>query len=134
MAAGGDILSAQNGVRLGDGWYAIEHFKGQTFRWIDGSDAQFFVSADRNVNARLRILVAAGPSAGGAPVPVLVRDATGKTVFAAATSGVQALTFGTPLRAGENVFTIHVAHTKDLRVPGDRRALNLRVFSIAALR
>jgi hypothetical protein len=133
-AAGGDVVNPQNGVRLGGGWYPIERDKGQIFRWIDGADAQFFVAADRELSTRLRILAAPGPSAGAAPPLAVVRDGMGKPVFATSVRGVQALIFTVRLHAGENLFTLHIGPTKNLRVPHDPRALNLRVFSIAALR
>lgn len=133
-AANGDVVNAQNGVRLGSGWYPIERDKGQIFRWVDGDDAQFFVTADRDLAARLRILAATGPSAGAAPCPAVVRDGTGKPIFTTSVRGVQALVFAARLHAGENLFTLHIGPTKNLRVPRDHRILNLRVFSIAALR
>jgi hypothetical protein len=75
---------------------------------------------------------------GRAPVPyrarLVVRDGTGKPVFTTSVRGVQALVFAVRLHAGENLFTLHVGPTKNLRVPRDSRTLNLRVFSIAALR
>jgi hypothetical protein len=55
-------------------------------------------------------------------------------VFTTSVRGVQALVFAVRLHAGENLFTLHVGPTKNLRVPRDSRMLNLRVFSIAALR
>ena len=132
--AGSDVVNAQNGVRLGGGWYPIERDKGQTFRWVHGDDAQFFVTANHDLDTRLRILAAPGPSAGTVPCPVVVRDGTGKPVFTTSVRGVQALVFAVRLHAGENLFTLHVGPTKNLRVPRDSRMLNLRVFSIAALR
>jgi len=129
-----DILSRQNGIRLGEHWDAVERFKGQTFRWIDGNDAQFFVTANADMTARLRILTEIGPSVGANALGTTVRDEAGKTVFAGVVRNVQALTFPVHLHAGENLFTLHIGATKNVPVPGDRRKLNLRVFSIAALR
>lgn len=131
---GSDILSATNGLRLGSGWFPVEHYKGQTFRWVDGTQAQFFVAADRDLIARLRILTEPGPSVGSASLPVEIRDSRGKVVFSTSVRGVQALTFAVHLHAGDNLFVLQLGKSKNLAVPGDRRKLNLRAFSLAALR
>jgi hypothetical protein len=129
-----DIASAANGVRLGEHWDPLEHYGDQTFRWISGNDAQVFVHAKTDLATRMRVLVAVGPSVGAASTGVEVRDASGKVVDAATVRGVQALIFPVGLRAGDNAFTLHVTTTKNVHVPHDPRLLNLRVFSIAALR
>jgi hypothetical protein len=131
---GADIVSAQNGVRLGDHWGAVEHYSGQTFRWIDGNDAQIFVAATRDLDTRMRVLVEIGPSVGAPSTGVTIRDASGRSVASSTVRGVQALTFGVHLHAGENAYSVHIAGTKNVRVPHDPRLLNLRVFSVAALR
>jgi hypothetical protein len=131
---GVDIVSAANGVRLGEHWGAIEHYGDQTFRWIAGNDAQLDVSAKRDLTTRMRILVAIGPSVGAASTGVELRDAHGKVVNATTVRGVQALIVPVALHAGDNPFTLHITTTKNVSVPHDPRKLNLRVFSIAVLR
>jgi hypothetical protein len=132
--AGSDIVSSKNGVRLGSGWYPVERFAGQTFRWVQGSDAQFYVSADRDMDSRLRVLVQPGPSVGASSVSVDVRDGSGPLLTTASARGLQALNFPVHLHAGENAFALHLGPSRNVAVPHDRRLLNLRAFSIAALR
>lgn len=129
VARGDDIAVAP--VRLGDHWYPIERFRGQTFRWLNGNDAQFIVPSDRNRSAQVRLLVAPGPSIGAGQAAVTIRDGAGKTLSSTTVRGVQALLLPVTLQRGDNVYTIHVDHSKEARVPGDSRLLDLRAFSIA---
>jgi hypothetical protein len=131
--AGNDIVNPRNGVRLGDHWYTIEHFKGQTFRWVDHNDAQIFVTSDRDMDTKLRLLVALGPSVGARESAVAVRDSQNHVLLRATVKNQQALLVPVHLKTGENEFIVGV-ETKNQAVPGEKRLLNLRVFSIAALR
>jgi hypothetical protein len=81
----------------------------------------------------LRLLVEVGPSVGSASTHVTIRDAANHTVYMAVVKGRAAITAPVSLRAGESEFTVHV-DTADRAVPNEHRKLNLRAFSIAALR
>ena len=133
--AGGDIVDARNGVRLGNGWYGPEHFSGQTFRWLNGSDGRFFVTSNRELETKLRLLVATGPSIGTRDTTVTVHDASGKSLGSTKIADPKNHTIevAVHLKPGENEFGISV-QTQNKPVPHDPRHLNLRVFSIAALR
>lgn len=132
---GGDIVDARNGVRIGAHWYPVEHFKGQTFRWLDSNDGTFFVTSNRDLDTKLRLLVAMGPSIGARTTTLTVRDASGKTLSSTTIADARSKKIELPvhLRPGENEFRLDV-QTHDKPAPGDKRLLNLRAFSIAALR
>jgi hypothetical protein len=132
-AAGGDVVDPRNGVQLTDHWFPIEHFKGQTFRWMDGNGGTIVVHDDRAQPATLRIVAEVGPSVGAKSTDLAVRDAGGKTVFRTTVSGRRVLLVPVHLNRGDTAFTL-VVSSRGLHVPGDRRILNLRVFSVAALR
>jgi hypothetical protein len=127
-----DIVDARSGVRLGQGWYPVEHYKGQTFRWMAG-DGRIFVGADRSTRASLRVLVEVGPGVGSRQASIWVRDRHGRELLRTTIEGRRAVTVPVPLEPGDNEFTISVA-SRNQRVPGEPRILNLRLFSAAAVR
>ena len=129
---GGDVVDPRSGVRLGAGWYPVERYKGQTFRWMDG-DGHVFVGAAGAGRAVLRLLVEPGPSVGAPSAPLTVRDRRGAVAFRSTLKGRAAVAVPVQLEAGENEFTLSVAGAGK-PVPGDRRRLNLRLFGASALR
>ena len=129
-----DIVDPRNFVRLGDHWYPVERAQNRSFRWAN-NDAEFFVLADKDQSAPLRVLLASGPGVAGS-YDVSLRDAQGKTLGDLKGSGGGDRRFEqtVPLSAGENEFTLHI-NGGGRRVGSDpHRILNLRVFSIAAVR
>ena len=131
-AAAQDIADSHSGVRVGAHWYPLEHFGGQSFRWLD-EDAQIIVTSDREARASIRLLAEVGPSVGAPRTTIAIRDASQREVFRGAIAGRSALIVPLALRRGDSVFTIHV-DSRTVRVRGDDRILNLRVFSLAVRR
>jgi hypothetical protein len=132
-AAGGrDVVDPRGGVRLGDGWYPLEHYRGQTFRWMAG-DGRVFVTADRASRATLRLLLEVGPSLGSRVAPISVHDRHGTVLVRTTLKGRGIVTVPLQLEAGENEFVVRVA-SPNARVPSDPRILNLRLFDAAARR
>ena len=130
---GGDVVDARNGVRIGVHWYPIEHYKGLTFRWMDGQGGQLVVSADRPLLTTMRLVLEVGPSVGSRRAALVVRDARGAVVLHATLTGRQVVLVPVDLRAGENSFTLEVA-SANRPVPHDPRILNVRLLSAAVLR
>ena len=132
-AAGGrDVVDPRSGVRLGLGWYPLERYNGQTFRWMAG-DGRFFVAADRASRATLRLLLEAGPSLGSGVAPISVLDRHGTVLLRTTLKGRGTVTAPLQLEAGENEFVVRVT-SPNKRVSGDPRILNLRLFDAAARR
>lgn len=132
VASGADVVDARTGVRLGAGWYPVESFKGQTFRWMDG-DGRIFVSADRAVRGSLRMLLEVGPSLGSRQAAVDVRDARGRTLLHTTLFGRGVVLVPVQLQPGENELVVHVT-SPNKPAPHERRILNLRLFNAVALR
>jgi hypothetical protein len=132
-AGGGDVVDPRNGVQLGAHWYPIEHFKGLTFRWMDGQGGQIIVAADRPLRTTLRMVLEVGPSVGARRTPLTVRDGTGATVFHTTLVGRQVVLVPVNLYPGENVYSVFV-ESRRRAVPHDPRILDLRVLSAAVLR
>jgi hypothetical protein len=130
--AGADVVDVRSGVRLGLGWYPVEHYKGQTFRWMAG-DGRIFVGADRSMRSSLRMLVEVGPGVGSRQASIWVRDSHGRELLRTTIEGQRAVTVPLQLEPGENEFTLSVA-SRGRRVSGEPRILNLRLFSAVAIR
>jgi hypothetical protein len=125
---GPDISSDPNLV-LGDNWYPLEHFGGETFRWVD-NDAQLIVNSDRAQTRRLKIVAAAGPSIKSPGNFMLaLRDKKSETLQAGKIKARGTLYFSLPLAAGSNTFALH-ADSTGKKAPNDPRVLDFRVFSL----
>ncbi|HYW54535.1 MAG TPA: hypothetical protein VE826_11225 [Dongiaceae bacterium] len=131
-AATGDVVDPRGGVRLGEGWYPVERYKGQTFRWLQ-NDGRVFVAVNGAARATLRMLMEVGPSIGAGQAVVTVRDDHGKTLARATLAGRGVVTVPLQLRPGENELVVSTAGANK-RVPHDPRILNLRLFGASIAR
>jgi hypothetical protein len=132
--AGPDIVDPHNAVRVGDGWYPVEHLANQTFRWAD-NDSQFYVQSYKNQSAPLRILFAAGPGVSKS-YSLELRDEAGHTLGHVSGSGLgqRRMVQLVKLKAGDNKFSLHIVGGGTRLRTEPHRTLNYRVFSIAAVR
>jgi|HubBroStandDraft_1064217.scaffolds.fasta_scaffold04823_4 hypothetical protein len=130
---GGDVVDPRNGVHIGLHWYPIEHYKGLTFRWMDGQDGQLIVSSDHTLLTTMRLVLEIGPSVGARRTALVVHDAHGAVVLRTTLTGRQVVLAPVDLRAGENSFSLAVA-SASRPVPHDPRILNVRLLSAAVLR
>jgi hypothetical protein len=124
--SGPDI--ADNGVLIGNGWYPLEHFKGDTFRWVD-NDAQLVVEAPKDEHAQLWLSVESGPGMSQRPFQLFLRDAGGHAVGSARVKDLTNLYFTVDLRPGKNAFVLH-ADGGGKSTPHDPRTLNFRVLHV----
>ena len=132
-ASPADVVDGRNGVRLGAGWYPVERYKGQTFRWMD-NDGRIFVAVDGATHATLRMLMEVGPSVGARQTAVTVRDGSGRTLSQTTLAGRGVVTVPLQqLRPGENELIIGAAGANK-HIPHDPRILNLRLFDAAVRR
>jgi hypothetical protein len=130
--ASADVVDARGGVRLGEGWYPVERYKGQTFRWMQ-NDGRVFVAVDGAAHATLRMLMEVGPSIGAGQAVVTVRDARGRTLSRATLAGRGVVTVPLQLQPGENELVVATAGANK-HVPHDPRILNLRLFGASVTR
>jgi hypothetical protein len=125
--AGADIT--EGGVRIGNGWYPLEHFAGNTFRWVD-NDAQLIVDAPKPQRAQLRLSVATGPGMAQRPFTLFLRDRGGRALGSARVNDLSNVTFPVELRLGPNAFVLHGDGGGKPAV-NDPRTLNFRVLHVA---
>jgi hypothetical protein len=129
----GDIVDARNGIRLGEGWYPVERFKGQTFRWME-NDGRLFVAVDGATHATLRMLLEVGPSIGARQAAVTVRDGHGRSLSHTMLTGRGVVAVPLQqLQPGENELVVATAGANK-HVPHDPRILNLRLFGASVVR
>ena len=130
---GGDVVDARGGVRLGEGWYPVERYKGQTFRWMQ-NDGRVFVAVDGATHATLRMLMEVGPSVGARQAVVTVRDGTRPNALARdARRARRRDGAAAELQPGENELVVSTAGANK-HVPHDPRILNLRLFGASVAR
>ena len=130
------ITACRNGIRfdgspiaLGKNWYTLEHYQGQTFRWVN-NDAQVVLTKGQPAPFTLEAQVSAGPSLAGAPLKIAVQSANGKTLAEQRPIvGRSYVAFHLPAQTKGTVLTLHV-QSADAKVPHDPRTLNFRVFSL----
>jgi hypothetical protein len=127
-----DIAAGTPDVRLGDNWFPLEEYKGETFRWID-NDARFSINSEREQSKRLKLVVAPGPGlAHPANFFVVLRDRNGHEVQRAGVKGGRETVYlNLPLQQGQNDFSLHVDGGGRHGSNGDPRILNFRIFSLS---
>lgn len=126
-----DIVRPGDGTRLGSGWYPVEHYAGQTFRWAY-NDAEITACADAN-DRTVASLVQLGNAIGASSTKVTIvgnhGDKAGPTTIKAGNPVEMKVNLGPGVSA--ETFAIHVqsknlpTHTKD------KRTLNFRVLDVA---
>ena len=123
----GEVADAGSGVRLGVGWYPVEHYRGQTFRWMNGN-GRITVAAPRAGRATLHLDLAVGPSVGSARTTLVVRDSRGREVARTAIAGRQSVDIHVPVQSGANMLSLKVA-SAERSIVRDPRHLDLQLFS-----
>jgi hypothetical protein len=126
---GFDIASENTALGLGEGWYGLEHFEGERFRWVN-NNAVIMIAAAEDGNARVSMEVEPGPSMGGGPLLLKVLDNFGCEIETLEVHSRQRVEFYLPVHGGQtNTFQLN-AEGGGTPVPGDPRLLNFRVFRI----
>jgi hypothetical protein len=118
-----------DGLFLGRGWHGLECEGEQLFRWLD-TDGEVIVT---NLTASPRALVIdveSGPSRQCEAFELLLMSEQGERIGAATVSYRHPITLNLPeIASGSAIFRL-VAPAGGIRLPGDNRILNLRVFQI----
>jgi hypothetical protein len=127
----GDIVPGDGSVQLGSGWYPLEHFKSETFRWVN-NNAEFQVWSPVDGTRKLQIEAEPGPGSEGA-LEVRVLDSFGCDIHSLKLEQRQKITVPLPVHSNQvNGFQLAV-NGGGRTVPGDPRILNFRVFQIDAV-
>ena len=121
-----DIVRSGDGVRLGSGWYPVEHYKNTLFRWVT-NDAEVTACPDAN-NRTLSLLLERGPSIGPGRFVLHIRGNRGDNATATVKPG-QYVKVAVRDGAPAETFVLH-ADTRNRPVPRDKRMLNFRALAI----
>ena len=128
-AAVTDIASPDDLVATAKGWYPIETYKGETFRWVN-NDAAFIVADPRAGEKGIKLEVEPGPGVDAKPFVLRVLDASGRQVQAAQITGRQTVDIYLPAAAKPlSSYRLHL-DGGGKTIAGDPRILNFRVFRL----
>jgi hypothetical protein len=121
-----DVADPDSGIDIGGGWYPVEPEGGEHPRWVEsGAEIAFL----RPPGAAPQILIdaEAGPSAGGATLPVDVLDSTGRVLASATVAGRSQLRLHLPpgMRAGRIQLRLQ---SRELPLALGLRKRNLRIY------
>ncbi len=114
-------------IQLEGGWYSLEYYHGEIFRWVD-NNARFGIQAGAPHRAILSLVIEPGPALSGAPLSLTVMQ-TGFPPRLLHLTHRTTVSFPVQLNAGSNHFTL-VTHTGTAKAAGDPRTLDFRVLSL----
>lgn len=123
-----DIVTEGEGIRFGAGWYGVEQYVQELFRWMS-EEAEIILERPRDADPRLLLDLDVGPSARGGTLTLEVLDAAG-TVLASTSLRERSKVI---LRMPDNISSAVLR----LRVRGDwvaletdARFLRVRLFDV----
>jgi hypothetical protein len=126
---GRDLFDTANGIAPGAGWYELEHFRGETFRWAKDVESELIVSAPDEKAALLGIQIEPGPGVGSAAFELLVRDESGEIVARTLVERLRYTEIPLPCKPGcTRVFSLSAVGGGRPCPNGDPRILNFRVY------
>jgi hypothetical protein len=122
-----DITPAGSQIYFGKGWFKIDRFTDENFRWI-GEEAEIFYKVPSD-KASLVLEVEPGPGVGAPPVPLQVRDRNHKVVAEWMIEGRTMLRLAVPKPSDDSWQLLHLyPPTGGHPIPTDPRLMNMRVF------
>jgi hypothetical protein len=122
-----DIV-APEGLRLGPGWYVVERYEKDPFRWM-AAEAEVIFDKPRDAETNLVMDVEAGPSAPGGVVSIEVVDRAGNILSTATVQGRSKLRLHIPVRISSGSLRLRLRGDW-LALAQDSRFLILRAFRI----
>ncbi|MBZ5609135.1 MAG: hypothetical protein LAP38_12810 [Acidobacteriia bacterium] len=122
-----DVAAPATGLRLGAGWYELESFQGEHYRWI-APEADIVCQKPAGT-FRLAMDIETGPSAGADPVTVEIADTAGHLLAAESVQGRCKLLLYVPEHSGSGMLRLR-GKGAGIPITRDARMLNLRVFSL----
>ena len=126
---GRDVFDTAGGVAPGAGWYELEHYRGETFRWAKGDESELIVSAPDQKAAILGIQLEPGPGVGSAAFELLVRNESDEIVARTLVERLRYTEILLPCKPGcTQVFSLSAVGGGRPCSNGDPRTLNFRVY------
>lgn len=123
-----DILTPANNTSLGAGWFPLETYRAESFRWVT-NDAEIYAASLRNVKHYLNIHLEPGPGLNLKPFELLVKE-NDDTLARTTVKGRQMVSIELP--AAEPAVRKLLLHVEGggKAAPNDTRVLNFRVFKL----
>ncbi len=123
-----DILTPANNTSLGAGWFPLEAYRAESFRWVT-NDAELYVASLRNVKHYLQIHLEPGPGLNLKPFELLIQEQN-ETLTRTTVKVRQMISLELP--AAEPAVRKLVLHVEGggRPAPNDTRVLNFRVFKV----
>jgi hypothetical protein len=122
-----DIARPESGINFGSGWFKIDRWTNENFRWIRG-EGEVFLRVPKGGGV-LVLDMEPGPSVGAPPQPLQVKDESGTVVAEWMIAGRTAVQLNVPeTRNGERRLIRLCAPTGGLPVTYDPRHMNFRFF------
>ncbi|WP_204103821.1 MULTISPECIES: glycosyltransferase [Spirulina sp. CCY15215] len=116
-------------ITLGDNWYDLETFAGETFRWVN-NDAEIRIYNPTGDLKTLRLLLEPGPSLRELPLTLHLQDHQGKTILTLSTHNRETLYIQLPIISRRSTsFKLH-CQQESKPLSSDSRILNFRVFDL----
>jgi len=122
-----DIV-APEGLRLGPGWYVVERYEKDPFRWM-AAEAEIIFEKPRDAETSLLMDVEVGPSAPGGLVSLEIVDREGSLLASATVQGRSKLRLHIPARIAAGSLLLRT-RCDGLALALDSRLLILRVFRL----
>jgi hypothetical protein len=129
IAAPTDIVPGTRDIALGENWFPLESYRGQSFRWAD-NDAVIHAATLDSVQSVLRFVVEPGPGMGQKPLEISVRLSDGTELRKATVTSKQAVTIDLPPESPRVFSLVLHAEGGGKASFNDPRTLNFRVFEI----
>jgi hypothetical protein len=123
-----DVTAPGEGIRFGAGWYSVERYEKEPFRWM-AAEAEIIFERPHDAESVLLMDVDAGPSARGAVLSVEVVDRDGSVLAAATIRGRAKLRLNLPKHISTGSFRLRLG-ADWVALLHDVRFLMLRLFKI----
>jgi hypothetical protein len=124
-----DITSADESISLSGSWHSLEHWGGDTFRWVSNS-ATITLLALKEGMERLELDVEPGPGTARLPLQFEVVDKVGCQLLTTSLQGRQTVTVDVPVHANQRSQLRILARNGGRAIREDPRILDFRVFRI----
>lgn len=123
------VKNAKARIEFGTGWYPLETYDGETFRWAN-NDARITLDGQTEKGEALVLDAAPGPGEGGRPGRLRLLNAAGRTLGTALLSQRGTLIFALPPARSGATYILHVDGGGSV-IPSDWRILNFRIFGVS---
>ncbi len=116
------------GLRIGPGWYPLERWEGETFRWVNTDAVLRTPGRWKTGSRRLLLTVEPGPGMEALPCRMRLVDGAGRTLASAEARGREEVSFALPSELSPQQPLKLCVDGGGHPTPGDPRTLNVRVF------